>query len=69
MRISLIQVNNNTKGIEARLEEIENQIKELDTDFVVLSELSTPGYIPNEHIWNYAEGNITKEWAINMAKK
>ncbi len=71
MRITLIQVDNNVRGIENRLREIEKQIEKVDTDFVVLSELSTPGYIPNENIWEYAEDNcaLTKEWALLMAKK
>ncbi len=72
MRITIIQVDNNIIGIENRLKQIENQLESInDTDFVVLSELSTSGYIPNENIWKYAEEgcSITKKWATLMAKK
>lgn len=72
MKITLIQVNNNIIGISNRLEHIEEQIQKAgETDFVVLTELSTSGYIPNKKIWQYAEtdGEITKKWATEMARK
>lgn len=72
MKVTVIEVDNNIIGVSERLEYIENEIKKVGkTDFVVLSELSTPGYIPNENIWEYAENNgeITKKWAVEMAKK
>ena len=71
MKITVIEVNNNIIGIKERLNDIEEQIKRLNTDFVILPELSTCGYIPNKDVWKYAEdnGNITKKWAIEMAKK
>lgn len=71
MKITVIEVNNNIIGIKNRLNDIEEQIKILNTDFVILPEVSTCGYIPNKDIWKYAEdnGNITKKWAIEMAKK
>lgn len=72
MKVTVIEVDNNIIVINERLEYIENEIKKVGkTDFVVLSELSTPGYIPNENIWKYAENNgeITKKWAVEMAKK
>lgn len=72
MKITLIQVNNDIVGISNRLKKIESRIKNIGkTDFVILPELSTPGYIPNEKIWQYAEseGEITKKWAVEIAKK
>lgn len=72
MRITIIQVDNNIIGIENRLKAIEKQIEQnKDTDFIILTELSTSGYIPNENIWQYAEDgcSITKKWATLMAKK
>lgn len=72
MKITIIQLNNNVIGISNRLKYIEDQIQKIEkTDFVILTELSTPGYIPNEKIWQYAEknGELTKKWATEMAKK
>ena len=72
MKITVIQVNNNIDGISNRLKYIEQQIQKAgQTDFVVLTELSTSGYIPNKKIWKYAEvdGEITKKWATEMSKK
>lgn len=72
MKITLIQVNNNIIGVSNRLKYIEEQIEKVgETDFVVLTELSTSGYIPNKKIWQYAEtdGEITKQWATEMARK
>lgn len=72
MKITLIQVNNNIIGIFNRLQHIEEQIQKVGkTDFVVLTELSTSSYIPNKKIWQYAEndGEITKKWATEMARK
>lgn len=72
MKITLIQVNNNIIGISNRLQYIEEQIQKIGkTDFVVLTELSSSGYIPNKKIWKYAEvdGEITKKWAVEMARK
>lgn len=72
MKITLIQVNNNIIGISNRLQHIEEQIQKVgETDFVVLTELSTSSYIPNKKIWQYAEndGEITKKWATEMARK
>ena len=51
MKITVIQVNNNILGIQNRLKYIEEQIKNIDeTDFVILTELSTSSYIPNQKI-------------------
>ena len=72
MKITVIQVNNNIVGVQNRLKQIEEQIKSIgETDFVILTELSTSSYIPNQKIWQYAESNgeLTKEWATNMARK
>lgn len=72
MRITLIQASNNITGILNRLRYIEELIQKAgETDFVVLPELSTSRYIPNKEIWQYAErnGEITKRWAIEMARK
>lgn len=72
MKVTVIQVNNNIEGINNRLKYIEQQIQKAgQTDFVVLTELSTSGYIPNKNIWKYAEieGEITKKWATEMATK
>lgn len=72
MKITVIQVNNNILGIQNRLKYIEEQIKNIDeTDFVILTELSTSSYIPNQKIWQYAESNgeLTKEWATEIARK
>lgn len=72
MKITLIQVNNNIIGVSNRLKYIEEQIEKVgETDFVVLTELSTSGYIPNKKIWQYAEtdGEIAKQWATEMARK
>lgn len=72
MKITVIQVNNNILGIRNRLKYIEEQIKNIDeTDFVILTELSTSSYIPNQKIWQYAESNgeLTKEWATEIARK
>lgn len=67
MKITVIEVNNNIIGIKERLNDIEEQIKRLNTDFVILPELSTCGYIPNKDVWKYADdnGNITKKWPRN----
>ena len=42
-----------------------------DVDFVILPELSTPGYIPTPEIWDYrgAGRALTKAWAVSMAQK
>lgn len=72
MKITLIQADNNIIGISNRLKHIEEQIQKAgETDFVVLTELSTSGYIPNKKVWQYAEtdGEITKKWATEIARK
>ena len=72
MKVTVIQVNNNIVGVQNRLKQIEEQIKNIgETDFVILTELSTSSYIPNQKIWQYAESNgeLTKEWATEMARK
>lgn len=64
MKITVLQLNNNIVGIPNRLKYIEEQIQKIgQTDFVVLTELSSSGYIPNKKIWQYAEtgGDITKK--------
>ena len=72
MKITVIQVNNNIVGVQNRLKQIEEQIKNIgETDFIILTELSTSSYIPNQKIWQYAENNgeLTKKWATEMARK
>ena len=72
MKITVIQVDNNITKIEDRLKDIELKIEQApNSDFVILTELSTPGYIPNERIWQYKEknGELTKKWAVQIAKK
>jgi len=72
MKFAAFQLNNSVRGIENRFSMIEQLIQQVkDVEFVILPELSTPGYIPTYEIWNYKEssGEITKSWAVSIAKK
>ncbi|HHV08986.1 MAG TPA: carbon-nitrogen hydrolase family protein [Clostridiales bacterium] len=72
MKFAALQLDNSIRGVEKRFLMIEQLIKQANgVQFVVLPELSTPGYIPTYEIWNYKESNgeLTKTWAISMAKK
>lgn len=72
MHFAAIQVDNSVRGIENRLCMIERLLAQVrDADFVILPELSTPGYIPTPEIWDYREreGALTKAWAVSMAQK
>ena len=56
MHFAAIQVDNSVRGIENRLCMIERLLAQVrDVDFVILPELSTPGYIPTPEIWDYRE--------------
>lgn len=72
MRITVLQTNNNVKGLKARFEYIEKLIARIpDPEFVILPELSSCSYIPNQNVWKYKEsfGCRTKSWAHDMARK
>lgn len=72
MKIYALELNNDIKGIENRMEYIESLIIKLtQPDLVVLPELGLCSYIGNETVWKYAdyEGAITSKWAMSMAEK
>lgn len=72
MKFSIIQLDNSVRGISERLAMTEALVAKCGlTDFVILPELSTPGYIPTYDIWQYKEDNgfLTKAWAVGMAQK
>jgi len=72
MKITVLQTNNDVKGLEARFKYIEELLAQLvDPGFVVLPELSSSSYIPNSNIWPYKElhGEKTKVWSVKMARK
>lgn len=69
---AVLQLDNAITGIENRFAMIEQQLAQLGrVDFVMLPELSTPGYLPTYELWQYKEpgGMRTKTWAAEMAKK
>lgn len=72
MRIFALQLNNDIRGLDEREEYIESIVSRLDApEWVVLPELSQPGYIGNTDIWQYADldGRRTASWAMRTAEK
>lgn len=72
MRIFILELNNNIKGIDKRMVYIESLISKLSNpDLVLLPELAIPSYMPNYNIWEYADksSEITIKWSMEMAKK
>jgi len=72
MRICLLELDNEIKGIESRQTYIESLIEKLERpELVVLPELSQSSYMGSEAIWKYADkdSQITSKWAMDMAKK
>ena len=72
MRVFALELNNKIKGIKVREEYIEGLIAKLPSpDLVVLPELALCSWMPNQHIWKYADdkGKETTEWALRMAIK
>ncbi len=72
MRVFLLELNNDLKGIEHRKKYIEKLIKELPKpDLVVLPELALCSYMADQEIWKYADncGTDTAGWVVRTAKK
>ena len=72
MRVFALETNNEIKGIKEREEYLEGLIARLPSpELVVLPELALCSYMPNQHIWKYADikGKETTEWALRMAIK
>ena len=72
MKFTILQLDNAVHGVAGRLAMTEELIaKSGQSNFVILPELSTPGYIPTHEIWQYkeADGLLTKAWAVRMAQK
>lgn len=72
MRIFLIELNNDIKGILKRKQYIESLIAELpDSDIIFLPEMAVCSYMASQEAWQYADecGKDTSEWAMQMAEK
>jgi predicted amidohydrolase len=72
MRVFALELDNDIRGLEERKAYIEGLIERLPSpELVVLPELALCGFIPNQHIWQYADdkGKATTEWALRMAIK
>lgn len=72
MRICLLELDNEIKGIELRQAYIESLIQKLEKpELIVLPELSQSSYMGSEAIWKYADkdSQMTSKWAMDMAKK
>lgn len=65
MRVFILELNNDIKGIQQRKEYIESLIAKLPSpDFVVLPELALCSYMASQEIWQYADecGKDTSAW-------
>lgn len=72
MRVYVLELDNDIKGIAQRKEYIESLIAKLETpDLVVLPELALCSYMASQEIWQYADhcGKDTAAWAMKMAEK
>lgn len=72
MRIFILELNNDIKGIDKRMIYIESLISKLpNPDLVLLPELAIPSYMPNYKIWEYADesSEMTIRWSMEMARK
>lgn len=72
MRVFILELNNDIKGIDQRKEYIESLIAKLAApDLVVLPEVSLCSYMASQEIWQYADdcGTDTAAWAMKMAEK
>lgn len=72
MRIFLLELNNEIKGIENRKKYMESLIVKLPhPDLIVLPELAMCSYMGSSEIWQYADVDSldTSSWAMEMAAK
>lgn len=72
MRVYVLELDNDIKGIAQRKEYIESLIAKLEApDLVVLPELALCSYMASQEIWQYADhcGADTAAWAMKMAEK
>lgn len=72
MRVFILELDNDIKGIKQRKKYIESLIAALPSpDLVVLPELALCSYMASREIWQYADncGTDTSLWAIKMAEK
>lgn len=74
MRVCAIQTTNrcgDRKASFAAAERLITQAAQEGAKLAVLPELSTCGYIPNDHIWRFAEpfDGPTAEWACEVAQR
>lgn len=72
MRVFILELNNDIKGIDKRMTYIESLISKLpNPDLVLLPELAIPSYMPNYKIWEYADKSSeqTTRWSMEMAMK